>query len=333
MARIERYDNPSALDTKGIEALIANGDRPIVQFSRSVPDAMLRKVNALCQKHGDALEVRFYGFGHAGFDGSTLRKLPAVSALLVDCLRDMTHLEELGNLPRLRSLSLGIEGMNAPTILAMPSLRRLRSLSVGPTTKVAIDLSPIATMKELTTLTVSGQETSIEAIGECRRLKTLRLRMIGRGVRLRFVPRLKSLRSLHLALGGRDDIEELAHPSLTDLAVVRVRGLARVTPQIFPRLERLRIEDQLQIGGLELGRGNSRLAFLTVANCRKFRRLAGLRHLSSLRDLRIVRTPIELDDLLASGLPRSLRALVIHTGAARKDAAVRERLDGLGYSG
>jgi hypothetical protein len=332
MARIERYDNPSVLDTKGIEDLIANGDLPIVQFSRSVPDAMLREVNALCQKHGDALEVRFYGFDRAGFDGRILQKVPAVSALLVDCLRDMTHVAELERLTRLRSLSLGIERLETRAILAMPSLRRLRYLSVGPTRSAAIDLSPVATMKELTELAVAGQETAIETIGECRRLKTLRLRMIGRGVRLDFVPRMKRLRSLYLALGGRDDIDELAHPSLAELAVVRVRGLARVTPGAFPRLERLRVEDQLQIEGLELGRGNPKLAYLTVANCKRLRRLAGLRHLPSLRDLRIVQTPLELDELLADGLPKSLRAVVIYTGAARKDAAIRERLDGLGYS-
>ena len=334
MARIERYDNPEVLDADGIGRDIANGDRPIVQFSRPVPDALLREVDALCEKHGGALEVRFYGygFGPTGFDGRTLRKVPAVSALLIDRLQSMTHVEELADLSRLRSLSLGIERLDAREILAMPSLRRLRSLSVSEAKNGAIDLSPVSKMKELTELAVSGQETAIDAIGECTKLTSLRLRMIGRGARLSFVARLKKLRALYLALGGRDDLDDLAHPTLSELHVVRVRGLARIAPETFPGLRRLMVEDQAQIEGMEFGSGNPKLTTLTVAGCKGLRRMPGLRHLSSLRELRISRTPLELDDLLSGRLPRSLRSLVIYTGRTRRDAAIRDRLDALGYS-
>ena len=332
MGPIERYDNPAVLDARGIAQLIAKRRRPILQFSKPVPDSMLREVNALCEEHGDALAVRFYGFYLSAFDARTLRMIPAVASLLLDCLHEVSHVEELGNLARLRSLSLGIDLLDASAILAMPNLRRLKQLSVGDTKKGAIDLSPVSTMKELTELTVSGQETAIETIGECKRLRTLRLRMIGRRVKLRFVAGLPRLRSLRLALGGRDDIDEVAHPTLSELEVVRVRGLARLDPGAFPGLQSLSIEDQLQLETVEFHRGNPELTCLSVVNCKKLRRLGGLRRLGSLRELRLVRTPLELDGLLAEGLPRSLRSVVVHTGRARVDAGTRERLDGLGYT-
>jgi hypothetical protein len=331
MARIERYDNPSTLPPN-IEELIAAGDRPIIQFSKPASDAVLKDVNALCERHGDALDIRFYGFGSSAFDCRALRKVPAVSALEINCLPDITHVEELQQLGNLRALSLGIDRWDPSTILASPNLVRLRRLSVCAKVNGALDLSPVAKMNELVELAVVGDATSIDAVVGCANLERLRLVRLGRRVGLHFVRRLSRLRSLQLLLGGRDNLDDAAHPSLSELEIVRVRGFAEVHPAIFPNLERLQIEDQLQVESIEFGPENAKLASVRIFNCKRLRRLGGLRHLSSLQELRVSRTALDVDELLGAPLPRSLRVFAFFSGRTHADAAVRARLGGLGYA-
>lgn len=333
MARIERYDNPAAIDAGALDRLIAAGDRPIVQFSKPVADAVMADLDELCARHGDALDVRFYGSGLTPFDGRTLRRLPAVAALEINCMHEMTHPEELERLGHLRSLSLGIELLDASAVLRSANLARLRRLSIGGTKKGAVDLSPVAKLDQLVDLAVHGDATAIEAVGRCSGLQQLRLVGMGRRVGLHFVSGLVSLRRLHLLLGGRDNLDELRHPGLSELHVIRVQGFARLDAASFPGLERLTMEDQLQLERLELGEGNPKLTHLRLANCKRLRALIGLRDQTSLHEICLSRVPVDLDELLAQRLPPSLRAFTYYSGRTRADADARRRLDELGYTG
>ena len=332
MSRVERFNNPATLDSTRIDALIAAGDRPIVQFTAPPPDALLEVLNAVCARHGGALDVRFYGASTSAFDVRLLRQLPAVASLTIDCLDEVTYVEELGALGHLEALSLGVLRLDAPEILAMPNLRGLKRLGIGPTKRRTIDLAPVAQMPGLVELTVAEQETGIASIGACSRLETLRLSSIGRQVRLGFIAGLPRLRSLRLLLGGRDDIDEVSHPGLVDLEITRIRGFKRLEPARFPSLERLKIADQIQLDALEFDTVCSKLESLTLWNCNKLDRLDGLQQLASLRELRLGPTAVDLDALLRGGLPPALRTFVFYTGRSRQDAQIRARLDGLGYS-
>lgn len=332
MARTETYQDPTTLDALAIEQVIADGANPVVQFSKPAPEAVLREVNSLCERFGEALEVRFYDFQFKAFDGRALRLLPAAATLSVDCLADMSHVEELGGLARLTRLSLQVERLADTSLLALPNLRRLKRLSVAAAKSGTVDLAPVAAMSELQELTVGGQETSIESVGACERLERLRLLSIGRRIKLGFVARLPRLRFLELLLGGRDDLDELRHPSLIELEIERVRGFARLVPASFPGLEHLKVGHLPQLEGVDFGVTNPRLSSLRAVSCEKLKRLAGLEHLRSLDEVRLVRTGIDLDALLAQPLPKGLRAFAFYTGKERADVAIRKRLDALGYA-
>jgi hypothetical protein len=248
---IERITDPATLDTANIAALVSNGSRPILQFSKpGFSDRTLDTVNGLCEQFGDALDVRFFGFYGEIFDCRVLRRLPAVSSLALDCLNEASHVDEVAHLPHLRRLSLGIYLMQAHAILAAPNLRGLRELSLGSTKTSRVDLSPLEHMTELSSLYLEGQNTGIEAVGQCAALRKLQLRMLRRGVSVSFVNRIEGLQSLSLILGGRDDLDEITHNDLRRLEVIRVRGLTRIEPERFGRLERLFVEDQAQLRGL-----------------------------------------------------------------------------------
>jgi hypothetical protein len=92
--------------------------------------------------------VRFYSH-YSGFDFSTLRNLPSVVNLSVDCLRgNANNIEVLGELENLKILSLGIDKMDFPEILALPKLRKLEELRLGPTDRHPIQLSPLADIQD-----------------------------------------------------------------------------------------------------------------------------------------------------------------------------------------
>ena len=54
-------------------------------------------------------------------------------------------------------------------------------------------------------------------------------------------------------------------------------------------------------------------------------------HLTALEELRIARTALDFDALLAEGLPPQLRSAALYSGKSRADASLRKRLDALGY--
>jgi hypothetical protein len=333
MVRLERITDPEAIDPATIEALASRGIRPVLQFSKpGVSDRVLDDVNSLCERLGDRLDVRFYGFYFAAFDCRALQRLPAVSSLLIDCLEDASHIEELTKLTRLRRLSLGIDRLGANDILAASNLDGLLELSIGPTQASKLDLSHVGRMKSLVALGVAGQETSIESIAHCARLRELSLTSIGRRVDLGFVNQLGTLRLLRILLGGRDDIDEIRHRHLTSLELVRIRGLRQLRPEHFPSLKELSVEDQLKLLGLRFKAGCG-LTKLRVVNCKSFADLGGLSKLDDLVALRVSRTALDLEALVAAGLPDRLRICALYAGRRQQDARLRKRLDELGYSG
>ena len=122
-----RIKNPSSVERALIEDKIAAGNHVILQFDgpRYTPE-LLKKINNLCGELGKNLEVRFYGHYSGGaFDGSTLRFLPDVEALSIDCLRDAINLSALNDLANLRRLSLGIYGLDDPNFLKPLQLRNV----------------------------------------------------------------------------------------------------------------------------------------------------------------------------------------------------------------
>lgn len=140
MFPIERITDPDGVDTAAIAALVANGSRPILQFSKpGFSDGTLDTVNALCEPFGDALDVRFFGFYGDVFDCRVLRRLPAVSSLLVDCLHEASHVDEVVQLTKLRRLSLGIYLCDANAILTASNLRGLRELTIGSTKRPSVN--------------------------------------------------------------------------------------------------------------------------------------------------------------------------------------------------
>ncbi len=293
---------------------------------------MLRAINRLCERFTSRFQVRFFGHYGTSFDCSTVRLLPSVKSLAVDCLMKADNVDCLHELDNLESLSFGVFDLDKKEILDSPNFLKLRSLSLGETRSRGIDLSPIGKFGFLESLLISGHTKGIERISQLNKLQSLRLRQIGNGTRLAFVNAIEGLRELEIVLGGRSNIHEIIHPYVRKLKIIRVRGLDAFRPSSFQGLEELQIEDQIRIAEITFPGPMQNLERILLINCKTLSSLKGLDLLPSLRELRIAMTSVDVDDLLSEALPATLKTVAFYTGREKENRAIRCKLDQLGYT-
>ena len=329
----ERLDDPTSVNPEQIAAILAANDVPTVQFSKPLKDKrLLSEVNALCERFGDRLEVRFYGHYGESFDASVLSQLPRVQNLSINCLTRASAIEHLFTLTELRKFALGIFELDAPDILGGMHLGQLRELSLIETRKNNIDLAPLARCQDLEKLFVGSHRKGIDVLQELQCLRNLTLGSISRKQSLAFVSKIQGLRKLRVILGGRNDINEIVHPGIDELEVVRVLGLTSMGDlERFPGLEKIRIEDQIRLEAIDFGRASRRLKDLRLINCKKLTQIGSLSALHMLEEINIAMTAIDFDSFVSSGLPQSLRTVGFWTGKQKPNDLIRSRLDALGY--
>ncbi len=72
-----RITDPDSIDAVKIQQLIQEGQRVIVQFSRSgYRISLIKELNELAGLHARNFEIRFYGHYSEEFDASVLRLIP-----------------------------------------------------------------------------------------------------------------------------------------------------------------------------------------------------------------------------------------------------------------
>jgi hypothetical protein len=331
--RIERFNSPTAETLPEIERSLLEGRHTVAQFVEPpYPPVVLAELNRLSAHYGERLEVRFYGHYGSAFDCTVLTQLPDVESLSVDCLSRVEHIEQIADLKRLRSLSLGVFDLADGSILNAPNLRRLVSLTLAETRRRVFDLSALASFSALEHLRVSGHTRNLDVVGELNSISDLTLRAIPKRASVSFVSRMRGLRELYVYLGGRTSIGEITVPDLEVLEVVWVRGLQDLGDIArFPALKSLLVEDQLQLEHIRFGAGNAELKSVRVFNCKSLRALAGLEALPALEELRVFRTAIEPMSLRRERFSTTLRTVAFSTGKSRLDRAVREAGADLGY--
>ena len=329
----QRVEAPTADSLSAVEQTLSAGTRVVVQLSAPpYPAPVLSQLNRLARQYGVLLEVRFYGHYGSAFDCSTLIQLRDVASLSLDCLSEVQNLEEVASLERLTSLSLGVFELANGAILDAPNLRRLSALTLGDTRKSVFDLAALAEYAELSLLRVCGHTKNLEALAGLHSISELWLNSIPKRVPLAFASHMRGVQSLHVYLGGRESLAEIQSPGIETLEVVRVRGLRDLGAlSRFPALERLLVEDQLQLEQLSFGVENAALQIVHLYNCKSLRALAGIEAVPQLTEIQVFRTAIEPEALRRTRLPQSLRRVAFGSGKASIDRRVRAEATRLGY--
>ena len=328
-----RIHQPARIDAAAIRTLIGNGEQVTVQFTQHrLPAPLLADLDALAATCGPALEIRFFGASAEPFDADVLRALPHAVNLSLDCHMHAIHLEQLGELSRLKRLCLGVHHLAELDILALDTLRGLEALNLGETGKGQIDLAPLRHWPRLAQLHTTGHVKNIAAITALPSLARLSLSQIKSKDDVDFIGAMPALRQLRFILGGRASIAHVAAPLLEELEVVRVRGLEDLGDiGRFPRLRRLSVEDQIKLQDIRLG-ANPALAWLVLRNCKTLARVTGIATLPALRELAVYLTQLDVDALLADGLPAALQNVTLATGKRKRDEEIQAQLAALGYA-
>jgi hypothetical protein len=329
----KRVENAEEADLLSIERRLGAGEPLILQFNApTYTRELLRKVDSFCSEFRDQLTVRFYGHYGTSFDCRTLESVPNVTSLDVDCLQRADNIQSLAELPSLNRISIGIFELEDNEILRFANLSAVRFLSIGDTRTKAVELSFLGEYSNLECLRISGHTRGLEAVAKAPSLNSLALNCIGKKTRLGFVSRVPNLRALSLLLGGRSSIAEIELRQLQDLEIVRVQGLSDLGEiSRFPELTSFAIEDQIRIENLSFSPCCSKLNSVRIFNCKSLRTISGLKNLTQLEHLRIGRTSMTVDALLALELPPSLKTCGIYTGKERENQRIREVLGSRGY--
>jgi protein phosphatase 1 regulatory subunit 7 len=266
----------------------------------------------------------------SGFNCAWLRYLSDVRSLSLDCLRNIEGADRIAELEHLEAFVFGVFESDIPELLRYPSLARVHKLILATTRKNNIDLAPLGTYQQLEDLFLNAHARNIATLGDLTSIQKLSLSQIAKSVSLRFVGRMEGLRSLTLLLGGRTNAEELAHPKVTHLEVLRVRGLAEIDLSAFPQLQVLRIADQLQLRSLELSTGTL-IRWLSIWNCKNLSSLLGLGQAVRLNSLSLGRTSVEPESVF-NNAPSSLKRLIIAGYGRRRDEELENRIRSKGYT-
>jgi hypothetical protein len=324
--------NPERIDAGAIRAAIAGGQQVLVQFNTlGEPGPLLADLDALAATCGTALTIRIYGYDPRVFDTRILRALPHVASLSIDCHRNALYLETLGELRHLKRLSLGVYELAQADILQLDNLRGLEYLHLGESARNNIDLAPLRHYAHLASLAIEGHSQHIDTLAGLPVLHDLSLYRIKNTVPLDFISEMARLDRLLLQLGGRASIADIDAPLLRKLEVIRVRGLEAVGDiGRFPLLRALWVEDQIKLRQVALG-PNPALERLDLHTCKTLDSLPGLAALPALRQLSASETMLDIDALLAHGLPASLTHARLRTGRKTRDDAIAARLAELGY--
>ncbi|OBV40986.1 hypothetical protein [Janthinobacterium psychrotolerans] len=326
--------NPDRIDASTINAAVAAGRQVLVQFDTlGEPEPLLPALDRLAATHGTALTIRIYGYDPRVFDARMLRALPHVASLAIDCHRNALHLETLGELRHLRRLDLGVYELAQTDILQLDKLHDLEYLHLGESAKNNVDLAPLRHYTQLSALAIEGHATRIDTLASLPALTRLSLYRMKNKVALDFVSGIAQLEHLLLQLGGRVSISEVDAPQLTKLEVLRVRGLEDLGDLArFPLLRQLWVEDQVKLTQLDL-RGNGRLERLHLLTCKALAQLTGLASLAALRQLSVSETGLDIEALLAQGLPAALTEVRLRTGKVKRDAEIAALLALAGHGG
>ena len=327
-----RIQNPGRIDARTIRAAIAGGQQVLVQFDTlGEPEPLLADLDALAATCGTALTIRIYGYDPRVFDARILRALPHVASLSIDCHWQAIHLETLGELRHLKRLSLGVYKLAQADILQLDNLRGLEYLNLGESAKNNIDLAPLRHYTQLASLVIEGHDQHIDTVAGLPALHELSLYRIKNKVALDFISEMARLDRLLLQLGGRESLAHIEAPLLRKLEVVRVRGLETLGDiGRFPLLQTLWVEDQIKLRQIALG-SNPVLERLHLHTCKTLDSLPGLAALPALRQLSASETMLDIDALLAHGLPASLTHARLRTGKKTRDDAIAAQLAQLGY--
>lgn len=271
---------------RDIKALLDARQIKYLQTDEPAREPTWRRLNNELFSVRPEIQLRVFGFYGKRCNLNFLTHMFNVIHFSVDCIHEnVDGIEHLVEMPNLKSLGLGVYGLESFDILHDVT-DKLQSISLHLTRSRKPNLAPLHRFKDLRELYLEGQQKHIEVIADLKKLEKVTLKSISTPG-LEYLASLKKLWSLDVKLGGIRDFSAIANmKTIKYLELWLVRGLAD--------LSFISTMTGLQYLFLQALRNVTRLPSLT--RLRKLRR-ADLRDLKGLKDIRGLTAAPALEEL------------------------------------
>jgi hypothetical protein len=319
------YTFYGSLSESEIDSVVENPKARSLQTSEPATAAAWDLINQRLVAKRPDIKIRV--FGHYGMtcDLSFLRRVRNVQRLSVDCLRDVTAVEAISELPGLRSLAIGIYNLESFDFLKSLRAENLTDLSLMATASKKPSLKVLAQFPYLKRLYLEGQQKDIEVIDALKSLEEVTLRSVTKKS-LGFLQDLPHLWSLDLKLGGSSDLSALAgKSSLKYLELWQVRGLGDLSPIAqLPGLQYLFLQSLPRVAELPDFSALVHLRRICLENMKGLRSIAAVDRAPALEDVIVVAAPNLIPEDFRPLLRKAtLKRLSASFGSESKNAALK----------
>jgi hypothetical protein len=224
-----RMQFEGSLTAAEVDSLATDPQLRVLQTSSPVEFETWDLLNGKLFSVRHDVDLRVYGFHSSGCDLSFLSRLGNLRRFSADCLKQARGVEHIAALENLRSLSVGIYGLENFDFLASLPDKSLRELFLGATKSKKPSLRLLERFGELRKLQIEGQQRDIDVISKLCWIEDVTLRSISVDG-LSFLNGLSHLWSLDIKLGGTNDLSALeGMDGIKYLELWQVRGLRDIS--------------------------------------------------------------------------------------------------------
>lgn len=287
-----------------IRRLSSDDEIRVVQASSAIKRSTWKKLDRQLFRHRPEIQLRLYGFYSDECDLGFCQDLEYVESFAADCLQRAARVDAIGEIPRLRALSLGVFGLETFGVLERVS-SGLETLQLGPTRSRKPDLAPLARFQDLEVLYLEGQQKNVEVLSSLRKLEDVTLRSLTTPD-VHYIAPLDRLWSVDIKLGGIRNLSALSRlPSLKYLEIWQVRGLSDVdVVSGLPTLQNLFLQSLPRVRSLPSVANSPNLRRIVLQNMKGLRDLSSLEHAPALEEFLLIQgeknAPGDLEPVLAN---------------------------------
>jgi hypothetical protein len=273
------------------------------------------------------VELRVYGHYGEACDLNFLKGMTNVTKIAADSLMQAVNFEALGEVPRLKSLSIGIFNLESFDFLNRVP-RDLSELALGATRSAKPDLSGLHRFQDLKKIFVEGHSRTISVLGSLPDLEDVTLRSITTPD-LDWLSHLTKMWSLDIKLGGTRKLDAISGMSgIKYLELWQVRGLADISViSHLPGLQNLFLQSLPQVTEIPDLRANRVLRRIMLENMKGLINLGNLEFAPALQEFLYVdargKNPEQLVPVLRN--PNTRRVLAGFGSKKKNDQFARLR--------
>ncbi|WP_444884530.1 hypothetical protein [Microbulbifer sp. PSTR4-B] len=225
---VNRLEIQDDISESCIDGVVNDLKVKVIQTCGPITTESWKLLNDLLIPKRPDIEIRIYGHYSKVCDLSTLAYIPSVETLSIDCLREVSDLENITHLKALKSLSVGVYNLdNFDFLESLP--QSMEALFLGATKSKKPKLDGLSKLPYLKELYIEGQNKNIEIVGELEFLEKLTLRSVS-PKDISFLRKLSKLWSLDIKLGGIKDLSAIEGlGNLKYLELWQIKGLSDIS--------------------------------------------------------------------------------------------------------